>query len=151
MSVTIIREIPKVYIEAYACSEYASVSPDYAYFLATLEFLADLKRLACLCVDHQLSELRVYASPDAWGPGDVESEMRLTCAELVVTKNSFWFVDQPKNAEYHIESRAQSIADFCKKVEDSEPGQMLIFGENETAIAELIADESRNESVAERS
>lgn len=119
----------RAYIEAYAASD-DSDGPSFALVLVTAELLARLKQLSALCVEHNLSELRVYESPELWGPGDVESDLRLTCGELVVTKDAFWFVDQPKHAFGHIETRSQTIDNFCSEVEAAENGTDLYFGEN---------------------
>ena len=133
------QQCHKAYIEAYASSDYGD-GPTFAKVLVTPELLDKLRKLSGLCVEHGLSELRVYDSPELWGPGEIESELRLICGELVVTKSSFWFVDQPKNAEYHIETRAQEIEDFFKAIADDTSGVALYFGVDEHTVEEAVIE-----------
>lgn len=104
-----------VFIEAYACDDNAD-GPGFAKLLVDQHFCEKLKSLQSLVIDHKLSELRVYEGPDSWGPGDIEDELRLTCAEMVVTSSSFWFTDQPKHAGYSIETRTQGIDQFIAAI-----------------------------------
>lgn len=105
------KDSVKVYIEAYACDDDGD-GPEFAVLNVDLAFCAKLLHLRQQCIDNRLSELRVYDAPDKWGPGDIGEELRLTCAELVVTPASFWFTDNPKHANYSIETRLQYIDDF---------------------------------------
>ena len=129
-----------VYVEAYACSEYGD-GPRFAKLLVGTEFVGKLRKLSALCTEHGLSELRVYDSPELWGPGDVEGELRLTCAEMVVTSSSFWFVDTPKNGNYHIETRAQDIETFLKAVDSVPLGVASYFGDSPDDIEEAVKEE----------
>ena len=140
------KEAAKVYIEAYAASDNGD-GPRFAEVWATQEFLARLNRLSGLCTEHSLSELRVFDSPEAWGPGDVAEDLRLTGGELVVTENSFWFVDAPKNTDYHIETRAQNIAQFCDMVKQLN-GDTAYLGEDPDL--EICVEEAQETSGAEK-
>ena len=130
----------KAYIEAYACDDYGD-GPQFALVLCTSEFRGQLHRLAALCIQHNLSEVRIYESPESWGPGDIEEDLRLTCGELVVTREAFWFVDQPKGTRYSIESRGQNIDEFCRKFEEGDDMTPLVFGENCEELAELVEEQ----------
>jgi hypothetical protein len=112
-----------------------------AAFWSTTIFGARLKRLQALIVENKLSELRVYDAPDHWGPGEeaeIDDALRLCCAELVVTNESFWFRDQPKTSDSHIESRSHSIADFLASVREGvEP---LFLGDNPATLEDLVRE-----------
>lgn len=132
-----------VYIEAYACGENGD-GPQYAKLEITSEFIERLKKLQALCVEHGLSELRVYRAPEAWGPGDVEEELQLSCAELVVTNSSFWFTDYPKYGDYSIETRSQEIEEFVQAV--STDGDAAVFlGCNPGAVRAAVEENEENE------
>jgi len=133
-----VKIMKPVFIEAYACSDYGD-APRFAKLFATKTFCEQLAKLQALCVEHDLSELCVYESPDAWGPGNIEDELRLTCAELVVTKSAFWFKDHPKHSDYTIETRAQDIDVFIEAV-SSEGGTPLFFGSNVEELMECVTD-----------
>ena len=137
-----------VFIEAYARSDYFD-DPRFAKLLATKSFCEQLAKFQALCVEHDLGELRVYQAPEAWGPGNVEDEQQLTCAELVVTKSAFWFKDQPKYSDYTIETRAQDVDVFIEAV-SSEGGCPLFFGSNVEELKECVADaeEVENKAIA---
>lgn len=65
--------------------------------------VARLKTLRTLCGAHELEAASVRHSPDAWLPAGVEEELRMNAPKLVVTREVFWFEDQPKNARDHVE------------------------------------------------
>lgn len=129
------QNIRTAYIEAYACSDYGD-GPLFAKLSVTPKFISKLNQLSNLCKDHNLSEVRVCEYPDWWGPGD-EDELRLTCGELVVTKTEFWFVDQPKHSDYHIETRAQGITEFLNDIKLSSD-DVLFFAEHDE-LPEIVA------------
>ena len=128
----------KTYIAAFASSELAKhSSPDMAVIFVSNDFLDRLNDLSRLCEHHKLSEMRVYESPYTWEPKGIGGELRLQCAELVVTATSFWYVDQPKGCNYHIQTRAQNLSDFRARVEAARADEVLCFGEKECDRLEL--------------
>lgn len=133
-----------VFVEAYACSDYGD-GPQYAKLIVDQAFCEKLLRLQKLCVENCLTELRICDSPDRWGPGEIENECRFTGPELVITPSSFWFVDQPKHASYHVETRAQDISAFVNVVATScEP---LFLGDDPGALDDLLLDLLEQEEV----
>jgi len=132
----------KVYLEAYACDDYGD-GPTFAELDVTPEFCARLQRLAALGSEHQLTELRVSDSPDAWGPGDVAQDMHFTMPELVVAGDSFWFTDHPKHAKYSVETRGIGITGFCDDVAKQARSDPLFFGEDVDALRSCVADKVR--------
>ncbi|MDE0853917.1 MAG: hypothetical protein OSA97_05800 [Nevskia sp.] len=121
-----------VYFEANATNEYEG--PIYALVEVTPEFIGTLLRLRVLCTDHGLSQARITAAPDEWGPGDIEGEMRLEAPELVVTPHLFWFTDVPKHMPFHIETASEAIDRFVEAV--SGPGQPIYLGVEPEDVAE---------------
>lgn len=105
----------RVFIEAYACDDNGD-GPRFATVEVDDVFLSRLLTLRVLCGQHKLTEVRVEAGPDRWGPGDDVADLRLESDELVVSQNSFWFVAQPKHSQYHVETRMQDIAAFYDAV-----------------------------------
>jgi len=128
-----------VYMEVYACDDYGN-GPSFAELEATPQFCAYLDHLAALCISQQLSEVRVLMGPDAWGPGDIEDDLRVTMPELVVTRTSFWFRDRQKHASYHVETRAIEINSFCKAVHNHVGTEPLYFGSSIEWLKESIAN-----------
>jgi hypothetical protein len=126
-----------VYVEAYACSDFGD-GPEFATFALTDAFLPRLRGVRTVVKEHALSEARIYAGPDEWGPGNLADDLRLNCAELVVTGDSFWFVDQPKHADYHIETR---IIPFDALDEALASGEsIVIFGDDPEALEQRISE-----------
>ena len=132
----------RVYLEAYACDDY-SEGHTFAELDVTPEFCARLQRLAALGTEHQLTELRVSDGPNAWGPGDVEQDMRFTMPELVVAGDSFWFTDHPKHAKYSVETRGIGITEFCDAVAKQARSDPLFFGDDVDALKDCVADNVR--------
>lgn len=128
-----------VFIEAYACDSYGD-GPKFAKLEVTPGFCDRLASLQQLCVDRNLSELRVYEGPDVWGPGNIEDELRLSDAELVVTKTSFWFTDHPKHTDYSIETRAQGIQAFIESA-SAKSDEPLFLGEDIEALKERVDED----------
>ena len=118
---------PTVYIESYACSDHGP-GPAFAIVDADDAFRRQLLNLQSICKEHGLSEARVNLGCD-WGPGEVETDLRLENHELVVAGDMFWFVAQPKHADYHVETRLQSIESFVKDTAAHAEGTPLRFGE----------------------
>ena len=132
----------KVYFEAYACDDYGD-GPTFAELDVTPEFCARLQYLAALGAEHKLSELRVsgtFNRPDAWGPGDIEQELRFTMPELVVAGGWFWFTDHPKHSTYNVETRSVEVAGFCDAVAKHEGSDPLFFGNDLEELRRHIAD-----------
>lgn len=128
------------FVEAYAASDFGD-GPSFAKLVANSDFVVKLRQLAALCVTHRLSELRTYDSPSLWGPRDIEGELRLNCGELVVTPSSFWFVDQPKHASYHIETRAIEIEAFCESIASAPCNDPLYFGDQEASLKDAVIED----------
>lgn len=133
-----ITQFLKAYLEAYAASDFGD-GPDFAQVTLTPELIVNIRRLKALCDGCGLSEVRIYASPNLWGPGDVDGDLRLNCAELVVTSSSFWFVDRPKHASYHIETRAVSIDEFLAVV-DKPSSKAFFFGDDPAALEAAVIE-----------
>jgi hypothetical protein len=129
-----------IFIEAFACDEYGN-GPRYAKVVIDDAFIKDVKFLSDLINTHDLSEIRRWISPDAWGPKDIEDDLRLQGGELVVVRGgTFWFSDSPKNTNYTVETRQVSIEDILKGIEAGE----RVFGEesNLEDLRELLAEEN---------
>ncbi|CAI9912006.1 hypothetical protein EFK68_02985 [Pseudomonas aeruginosa] len=94
-------------ISAHATSEYGD-GPQIAVYPDAAELLMRVQQMYALVEANQLSEVRMYCSPN-WGPVSIEEELRLTCGELVVSSNVFYFTDSPKHADYKIETDPKSI------------------------------------------
>lgn len=104
-----------VYVEAYAYSDTGD-GPGLAAIDVNAALIARLERLRALCAFHGLTEVRVNGSPD-WGPRGIADQLRLQNHELVVTPaGDFWYVAQPKDADYHVETRAIGIDDLLRRV-----------------------------------
>lgn len=128
-----------VFFEAYACGD-ANEGPTFAKLLVDDDFCDKLQSLRQFVVDNKLSEIRVYNGPNSWGPGNVEEELRFDCAEMVVASSAFWFVDQPKHADYHVETRIQDIDAFLEKV--SQGSDTLYFGDDPEELQQLVEEDA---------
>lgn len=95
------------------CTDDYQAGPSLATVHSPDQLLLRVKELQKLAADNDLSELRVYSGCD-WGPYGYEEEARLTCGELVVTPVGFWFLDNPKNASYTVESTVIYTEDLEK-------------------------------------
>lgn len=126
-----------VHAEAYACSDHGD-GPEFATFTLTDELLSRLRAVRAAVKEHNLSEARIYAGPDSWGPGDIADELRFNCAELVVTDNSFWFVDQPKHADYHVETRSIGFDALDEAIASGKP--VVLFGDDIEELEERLGE-----------
>lgn len=127
-----------VFLEACATNEYEG--PLYARLEVTPDFISSLRKLRALCSEHGLSQARVTAAPQEWGPPGIEDGMRLEAPELVVTSHLFWFTDVPKHLPFHIETAFEVIDRFIDIV--SGPGEPIYLGVD----PEELADENDPES-----
>jgi hypothetical protein len=123
-----------VFVGASTTAEFGE-GPSFAKFTVNDRFIAQLRRLKALCEEQGLTEVRVTAGPDLWGGCD-ENALRLQCPELVVTCGSFWFNDQPKNMDYEIQTRGQSIDSFIEMVTEDGPHERFIDGIEEEVAAQ---------------
>lgn len=94
-----------------------------------------VQKLGALCIEHGLSECRIYDSPE-WDGND---EWRMSSEEMVVTPSSFWFVAYPKNATYHVETRAVEISDLLEKLRNGE--DRVLFGNDTDELLKYLEDE----------
>lgn len=62
-----------------------------------------LKGLRMICAAHELESVSVQGRPEAWLPAGVDEELHMNAAKMVVTRDAFWFEDQPKHARDHVE------------------------------------------------
>ncbi|MDH4481768.1 MAG: hypothetical protein QE279_03580 [Rhodoferax sp.] len=124
------------HFEAYAAHEHGD-SPVFASLRTGVDFLVRLRTAARWCDKFGLLRVAMDAAPDQWGPGEVASELRLVDTELVVSGGLFWFQANVKHGNYHVETRAQDIEDFCRAVESSNQ-EHLFFGENDDLEAEVL-------------
>lgn len=126
-----------IFIEAYACDEYGD-GPRYAKVIVNDEFVTKIKTLSGLIDAHGLSQVRVYMSPEDWGPRKVADELCLQGEELVVIGGGeFWFTANPRHADYSVNTSIRSIDSVLKGIE---AGQ-YIFGYNDKDLRELLEDE----------
>ena len=132
---------PIIFIEAYACSDFAE-GPSFATFRLTESLIEELQTMAQLCALHGFSEILIPRGC-LWGPNTIQDELRLQSDELVVCCDAFWFRATPKHSDYHVESRAQPIADVIDAAKDWKEGDAPIaFGEyDDEEWADIIEGE----------
>jgi hypothetical protein len=137
-----------VVFEAYAVSDYGD-GPAWARLAVDAAFLRRLEHLAALLQAHRLTAVATYDAPDAW---DMEGELRLRSAELVVSGDAFWFEARPKHADYYVETRAVPVREFIATVSEalraSEASEPLVFGSDPAGLKALLAEASENEEAA---
>lgn len=85
----------RIVIEAHADNGY-EYAPEFAIQELDNAFIQQVLRLQKLCVEHDLNECHAAARP-YW---DGEEDIRVETSEIVVTRNSFWFVLSPKYVNY---------------------------------------------------
>ncbi len=138
----------KIYAKAYNTSENGD-GPEFAVFTADAAFLDRLKKLQSLVVDNELSSVRVAAYPDVWGPGDIEDELRLQGGELVVTNQMFWFEDQPKHQDGHIETGAICFKTLTDDIANNKGNLPLFYVDDvegfKARLAELEEEEETDD------
>lgn len=129
-------------------------APSYVLFKVNARFIDRLQKLRMLCKEHGLSELRVVAHPQKWGPGDVEARMRLQSGELVVTEGLAWFTDSPRYGD-QIEMRARGIDEIISSYENAKPGEIVVLAGDEVSKNDLLelfredeSDEGGDQQVA---
>jgi len=122
------------YVEAYACDEYGD-GPRYAKMCINQTFIDRLQRMEKMRVENDLSECRSYDAPEEWG---VAEGLSLVNDELVVRGNGFWFVADPKNASYHVESRSLDIPDLISAFNSDD--SVLYFGSDVDGLKDLVED-----------
>jgi aryl carrier-like protein len=112
--------------------------PKCAVIQATDEFVAELDRLRNLCAQHGLDSVRVIYAPDKWLPEESAAELRMSSPSMVVTPSSFWFEDQPKHAQGHLES---VIVDIDQVFDWLKAGDAdLMVADNEDELDEFLQE-----------
>lgn len=117
------------YFDAHACDEHGD-GPQAAKLMVTqsvVDMLVELQKLVA-SKSQPLSEVRVFAAPDMWLPDGIDDELRLNCAELVVSGENFWFTDAPNHANYTIESGGYAIENFVNAFKDAKNGESVFVG-----------------------
>ena len=104
------------------------------------KFISRLKQLQSVCAEFDLSSVHTVGSPEAWGPGNVQDDLRLTMPELVVGNGAFWFNDYPKHASYQIETNSIGIDNLVEMVA-IESNERLYFGDDTDELKEIVEDE----------
>ena len=79
------------------------MSPKGVVLHVDAAFTKRLQALRAVCAAHDLEAVSARRSPDAWLPPGVAEELRMNAPKLVVTRDVFWFEDQPKHARDHVE------------------------------------------------
>lgn len=117
------------YFDAHACDDHGD-GPQAAKLIVTQSFVDMLVELQKLVTSKSqpLSEVRVFAAPEMWLPDGIDDELRLNCAELVVSGEQFWFTDAPKHANYTIESDGYAIENFVNAFKGAENGESVFVG-----------------------
>jgi len=136
---------------AFADSDYGD-GPEFAYTDVDQKFLALVEKLVQLCKEHQLNEVR-YSFHPTWGPGDIDTELRLQNGELVATANGgFWFTDYPKHGNYCIQSRAQDVEELSEVFLVAEHGATVFLTDDDSVrerYEEHLSDTEEDEATAE--
>jgi hypothetical protein len=142
----------KLVISAYATGDGCD-GPSFAVVEDVHALISQMTRLQTIVSDNSLSEVRVSESPEFWGPGSIEDELRLTCGELVVGLNCAWFIDTPKHADYRIETELFDLNQLKKLLDEAQGDgpvfighQSLIEAYNDDLIERAEEDEDSTES-----
>lgn len=113
-------------VHAYSTDD-DSDSPDFAVIHVSELMLSKLESLANLCEACNLSQVRKGAYPQ-WGPGDIETELRLQHGELVVMRGgTFFYTDFPAHQGGHIETNVQDISQIRKEFESAADGAVVFL------------------------
>jgi len=129
-----------VFLEAFATGQgLLGGGPSYAKVSVGSHFKAQLHRLQGLCVNNELTEVRISYAPDMWGPEGVEEEMRMESPELVVTKTDFWFVDRGRHSDGHVETRTQNTKELFELLANS--NGPIYLGSNPAAVERDVMDD----------
>ena len=89
------------------------MSPKGVVLHVDAAFTKRLQALRAVCVANDLEAVSALRSPDAWLPAGVAEELRMNAPKLVVTRDVFWFEDQPKHARDHVECIPVYIDALC--------------------------------------
>lgn len=128
-------EEPKktLYLEAYAVSEFGD-GPAYAKWNVMQKEVERAHSLQQLCRKLGLSECRIWHDVQ-W---DMEEELCLVGTEMVITVNEFWFTAHPKNADYHVETRAIDMCQLNLRLCDK--GRVTYHGNDVEALKEIVEE-----------
>jgi hypothetical protein len=126
-----------VYLEAYATGD--GEGPGHARLDVTPAFISSLQRLQALCLEQELTQVRISGGPDEWGPGAILDGLRLESPELVVTPHCFWFRDVPRHYDFHVATASQDLDQFLSNV--SGPGEPLYVGIDRQDVEEQNSSE----------
>lgn len=100
--------------------------PEYCAFTVNAKFLQRISSLVELCIQHELSQVRMSATPDHWGDTDTENGACLEGGELVVSATGeFWFTDSSEHG-YTFHSEETSVEQVTDLITKS-PEQIVFF------------------------
>lgn len=131
-----------VVISAHACSDYGD-GPSAAAIAVNAEFLARLQSMQAVRKSSgHIDKLVLAESPD-WLPNSVADELRLQCAEFVITEDNLWFADRPKHADYNIESNSTSFEELLEAFNGAADGDTVVIGDDDFKehVAEMLETE----------
>lgn len=129
-----------VVAEAYATCEHAE-APSFAVYQVDQASLERVKSLAEMADRNGLSMVSLSGYPD-WGPGDIDNDLRLQNAGLVVVpRGAFWFTDYPKHGSFNIETRICEIDALQRLFDEASDSQVVFLTEDEKVQAQYAEEE----------
>lgn len=127
------KKTVKVVVGAYASGDDMD-GPSYAVIRVTPILFERIAEMIQACENHALSEVRTLHCV-AWGPGDVREDLSLQNGELVVLPGgSFWFRDQPKHSDGHIETRAATVFELRDAYDSAEHDAIAFLNDSDGAV-----------------
>jgi len=118
--------------------------PGYARWSPTPEQLTKVFRMAHLCQDEGISEIRLSEGPDAWGAnpdeiGSYEFHAGLSDAQMVITRDRLWFRDKPSH-DVPIETRVISLEELSDAMTGNEEHVLFDLGNDRVSLQERIIE-----------
>jgi len=134
-------------IPAYGTGE-GGISPRFAHVRFTHALVERLRELDGLVKTHTLDEVSTVGWPEKWELDEAE-EQSLMSPQMVVTSAWFYFRDESKHEEAHIETRGIDIETALATLMAAKKGQITLLGcEGNEGVELLEAFNSMQEDLA---
>jgi len=134
-----------VVVDAFSTNDFED-GPVYAAFVVNEEFLRRIHAVRSVVERMNLSHAGLFISPEKWGPGDIENNLRLQSCELVISPTGYsYFEAKPKFGAF-IQSRGRDLSNLEEAFAEANDGDIVCLAETEDVKTMYLEDTAEEQA-----